>query len=75
MRDSDPSKIQALIDAVLVEDQHHYYSTEANYWFTIFHENAYSLGPRITNDNLGQYSHIIGEKSQIWEELLFLINF
>ena len=72
MRASDPAKIQALIDAVLVEDQHQYYSTEADHWFTISHENTHSLGPRITNDNLGQYSHIIEENKADMGGIAFL---
>ena len=32
MRVSDPAKIQALIDEVLVEDKHQYYSTEEIHW-------------------------------------------
>ena len=72
MRASDPAKIQALIDAVLVEDQHQYYSTEANHWFVICHENTHSLGPRITNDNLGQYSHIIEENKADMGGIAFL---
>ena len=47
MRASDPSKVQAMIDEILVEEQHKYYSKEANHWFVICHENTHSLGPRI----------------------------
>ena len=72
MRASDPTKIQALLDAVLVEDQHQYYSTEANHWFVICHENTHSLGPRIINDNLGQYSHIIEENKADMGGIAFL---
>ena len=50
-----------MIDEILVEEQHKYYSKEANHWFVICHENTHSLGPRITNDNLGEYSHILEE--------------
>ena len=72
MRASDPSKIQALIDAVLDEGQHQYYSTEADHLFTICHENTHSLGPRITDDNLGQYSHIVEENKADMGGLVFL---
>ena len=72
MRASDPSKIQALIDAVLDEGQHQYYSTEADHLFTICHENTHSLGPRITDDYLGQYSHIVEENKADMGGLIFL---
>ena len=72
MRASDPSKIQALIDAVLDEGQHQYYSTEADHLFTICHQNTHSLGPRITDDNLGQYSHIVEENKADMGGLVFL---
>ena len=72
MRASDSSKIQALIDEVLEKDQHQYYSTEADHLFTICHENTHSLGPRITDDYLGQYSHIVEENKADMGGLAFL---
>ena len=72
MRASDPSKVQAMIDEILVEEQHKYYSKEANHWFVICHENTHSLGPRITNDNLGEYSHILEENKADMGGIAFL---
>ena len=72
MRASDPSKVQAMIDEILVEEQHKYYSKEANHWFVICHENTHSLGPRITSDNLGEYSHILEENKADMGGIAFL---
>ena len=72
MRASDPSKVQAMIDEILVEEQHKHQSKEANHWFVICHENTHSLGPRITSDNLGEYSHILEENKADMGGIAFL---
>ena len=49
------------LDAILDPDQHKYYDSEADHWFTIGHENTHTLGPRMVNNKLGNYSSIIEE--------------
>ena len=72
MRLSDPEKTKILLDAVLDPEQHEFYTPEANHLFTICHENTHSLGPVITDDKLGQYSHIIEENKADMGGLIFL---
>ena len=72
MRKSDPEMTKLLLDAVLDPEQHEFYSSEANHLFTICHENTHSLGPIITDDKLGQYSHIIEENKADMGGLIFL---
>ena len=72
MRLSDPEKTKILLNAVLDPEQHEFYTTEANHLFTICHENTHSLGPIITDDKLGQYSHIIEENKADMGGLIFL---
>ena len=69
---SDPEKTRILLDAVLDPEQHEFYTPEANHLFTICHENTHSLGPVITDDKLGQYSHIIEENKADMGGLIFL---
>jgi len=69
---SDPSKLQELLDEILDKEQHEYYESEADHWFTIGHENTHSLGPNKPNDKLGKYSHIIEENKADMGGLAFL---
>ena len=71
-RSGNPEKRQKILDSVLDKEQHKYYDDEANHWFVICHENTHSLGPRITDDHLGEYSHIIEENKADMGGLIFL---
>ena len=68
----NPDKRQKKLDLLLDKEQHKYYDDEADHWFTICHENTHSLGPRITDDHLGEYSHIIEENKADMGGLIFL---
>ena len=57
----DPTEIQKKLDAILDPEQHKYYDVEADHWFTIGHENTHSLGPNMSENNLGKYASIIEE--------------
>ena len=72
IRAGNPDKKQKKLDLLLDKEQHKYYDDEANHWFTICHENTHSLGPRITDDHLGEYSHIIEENKADMGGLIFL---
>ena len=71
-RSGKPEKRQKILDSVLDKEQHKYYDNEANHWFAICHESTHSLGPRITDDHLGEYSHIIEENKADMGGLVFL---
>ena len=71
-RSGNPEKRQKILDSVLDKEQHKYYDDEANHWFVICHENTHSLGPRITDDHLGEYSHIIEENKADMGSLSFV---
>ena len=47
--------------SLLVEEQQHIFDPNSYHYFTIFHENAHSLGPSKGNEKLGKYRNIIEE--------------
>ena len=57
----DQTETQNKLNAILDPEQHKYYDNEANHWFVIGHENTHSLGPKMVNNKLGNYSSIIEE--------------
>lgn len=69
---SDYKKLQEKLDMILDKEQHKFYYDEASHWTTIGHENAHSLGPKIDNSKLGQYSHIIEENKADMASLAFI---
>ena len=60
------------LDAILDPEQHQYYDSEADHWFTIGHENTHSLGPNMANNNLGIYKSIIEENKADMGGLAFV---
>ena len=72
IRDKNDSKIKKKIEEILDPEQHKYYDTEAEHWFTIGHENTHSLGPKFESDNLGKYSNIIEENKADMGGLAFV---
>ena len=46
---------------LLVPEQQSMFSQNSYHYFTIFHENGHSLGPKEGNEKLGQYRNIIEE--------------
>ena len=69
---SDKKKLEKLLDAILVKEQHKYYDSEARHLFVIGHENTHSLGPNLPNSKLGKYSHIIEENKADMGSMAFL---
>ena len=69
---SDKNKLEKLLDAILVKEQHKYYDSEARHLFVIGHENTHSLGPNKPNDKLGKYTHIIEENKADMGSMAFL---
>lgn len=69
---SDMKKLQERLDAILDKEQHKYYLDEADHWFTIGHENAHSLGPKESSENLGKYRNIIEENKADMGALAFV---
>lgn len=69
---SDMKKLQERLDAILDPEQHKYYLDEADHWFTIGHENAHSLGPKESSENLGKYRNIIEENKADMGSLAFV---
>ena len=69
---SDKEKLEKLLDAILVKEQHKYYDSEARHLFVIGHENTHSLGPNMSNDKLGKYTHIIEENKADMGSMSFL---
>ena len=69
---SNMTQLQIILNGILDKEQHKYYLTEADHWFTIGHENCHSLGPKKANDKLGKYSHIIEENKADMGSLAFL---
>ena len=61
IRASNATQVQKKLDLILDQEQHQYYDTEADHWFTIGHENCHSLGPNILESRLGQYRSIVEE--------------
>jgi len=72
LRDKNETIIKKKIDEILDPEQHKYYDHEAEYWYTIGHENAHSLGPKNKIDNLGKYSTIIEENKADMGGLAFI---
>lgn len=60
------------LSKVLVSEQHHFVSEEADHFFTIGHENAHSLGLRNFKEKLGKYSAIIEEAKADMAALAFV---
>ena len=69
---SDKTKLEKLLDQILDKSQHQYYDSEARHLFVIGHENTHSLGPNMSNDKLGKYSHIIEENKADMGSLSFV---
>ena len=69
---SDKTKLEELLDSILIKEQHKYYDTEARHLFVIGHENTHSLGPNNPNDKLGKYSHILEENKADMGSLSFV---
>ena len=69
---SDMKKLQERLDAILDKEQHQYYLSEADHWFTIGHENAHSLGPKKACETLGKYRNIIEENKADMGALAFV---
>lgn len=69
---SDIKKLQERLDSILDKEQHKYYLDEADHWFTIGHENAHSLGPKGSSENLGKYRNIIEENKADMGALAFV---
>ena len=61
IRVSNATAVQKRLDLILDPEQHKYYDTEADHWFTIGHENCHSLGPNTENNHLGKSRSIIEE--------------
>ena len=61
IRASNATAVKIKLDLILDPEQHTYYDTEADHWFTIGHENCHSLGPNTENSHLGKYRSIIEE--------------
>ena len=57
---------------MLEPEQHKYFEDEADHWFTIGHENTHSLGPVMTESNLGEYDSIIEENKADMGGLAFV---
>ena len=72
IRAENKTETQEKINAILDPDQHQYYDTEADHWFTIGHENTHSLGPNMANNNLGIYKSIIEENKADMGGLAFV---
>ena len=51
IRVSNATAVQKKLDLILDPEQHKYYDTEADHWFTIGHENCHSLGPNTENNH------------------------
>jgi hypothetical protein len=69
---SNATAEQERLDAILDPEQHKYYDSEADHWFTIGHENTHSLGPNMANNNLGKYKSIIEENKADMGALSFV---
>ena len=69
---NNPEMAKKMLDEILDQEQHQYFDYEADHWLTICHENTHSLGPIITDDQLGEYSHNIEENKADKGALVFL---
>ena len=69
---SNYTAVQEKLNAILDPEQHKYYDSEADHWFTIGHENTHSLGPNMANNNLGTYNNIIEENKADMGALSFV---
>ena len=74
IRASNATQVQKKLDLILDQEQHQYYDTEADHWFTIGHENCHSLGPNILESRLGQYRSIVEENKADMGGLSFTNN-
>ena len=74
IRASNATQVQKKLDLILDQEQHQYYDTEADHWFTIGHENCHSLGPNILESRLGQYRSIVEENKADMGGLAFTNN-
>ena len=72
IRAENKTSTQERIDAILDHEQHQYYDSEADHWFTIGHENTHSLGPNMAINNLGIYKSIIEENKADMGGLAFV---
>ena len=61
IRFTNATEVQQKLDAILDPEQHKYYDSEADHWFTIGHENCHTLGPNNAVNHLGEYRSIIEE--------------
>ena len=66
------TKLKEYLNKTLDPEQHKYYDDEADHWFTIGHENTHSLGPSMTENNLGKYYSIIEENKADMGSLAFV---
>ena len=66
------TRLQEYLNLMLDPEQHQYFDYEADHWFTIGHENTHSLGPIMTENNLGKYDHIIEENKADMGGLAFV---
>ena len=74
LRAKNATEVQKKLDLILDKEQHQYYDTEADHWFTIGHENCHSLGPNIVESRLGQYRSIVEENKADMGGLAFTNN-
>jgi hypothetical protein len=64
---SDAAQRQKFLDALIDPAQHKYYDENADFLFTVGHELAHSLGPRVTSDgrdksgSLGKFGSMLEE--------------
>ena len=66
------TRLQEYLNLMLDPEQHKYFKDEADHWFTIGHENIHSLGPVMTESNLGKYESIIEENKADMGSLAFV---
>ena len=66
------TRLKEYLNLMLDPEQHKYYEDEADHWFTIGHENTHSLGPVMTESNLGKYDSIIEENKADMGGLAFV---
>lgn len=57
--------------ALLVPEQQSMFDPNSYHYFTIFHENGHSLGPKEGNEKLGQYRNIIEENKADMASIAF----
>ena len=69
----DEERIKKLLDTLVDESLHQYYSVDMIHHFVIGHENGHSLGPDSSYKNaLGIYAHIIEEHKANTVSIAFL---